>query len=209
MIELKAIAIDKPQGRRRIRYFLRIDDSPTFTVKEWNLKVEFNRKNLLNKIAHDYNVKESDIIFKESLFKILAEIIKSEFIAEIQSRGKIDLSKISIVEGTNKWYRMTKSAMFPGKTNVIFYHNVCTVILPGLDTTNPPVDETDIFFMRAGVEVDKIDEFYALARIDELPFIPISTKTVTFKSVPSGAPVTVIKKETAGLVKALKRVRSI
>ena len=69
MIELKAIVRDKPEGKERIRYFVRMEGSRTFITKQLNPKVKFNKKNIINKIAHDFNVQESDIIFEEWLFK--------------------------------------------------------------------------------------------------------------------------------------------
>ena len=69
MIELKAIVRDKPEGKERIRYMVRIDGSRTFITKQLNPKVKVNKKNILNRIAHDLNVKESEIIYEEWLFK--------------------------------------------------------------------------------------------------------------------------------------------
>lgn len=69
MIELKAVVIDKPQGRRRIRYMVQMEGSRSLVTKELNQKVAFNKENVLNQIAHDLNVKESDIRFNEDLFK--------------------------------------------------------------------------------------------------------------------------------------------
>ena len=83
MIELKAIVRDKPQGRRRIRYMVQMEGSRSLVTKELNQKVAFNKENVLNQIAHDLNVKESDIRFNEDLFKehkldkkVVAKMIK-------------------------------------------------------------------------------------------------------------------------------------
>ena len=69
MIELKAIVRDKPSGKERVRYMIRTEGSRTFITKQLNPKVKFNKKNILNRIAHDLNVKESDIIFDEAILK--------------------------------------------------------------------------------------------------------------------------------------------
>lgn len=69
MIELKAVVIDKPQGRRRIRYVVRMEGSRTFITKELDPKIKFDKDTALNQIAHDLNVKESDILYDESVFK--------------------------------------------------------------------------------------------------------------------------------------------
>ena len=75
---------DKPQGRRRIRYMVQMEGSRSLVTKELNPKVEFNKENVLNQIAHDLNVKESEIIFDEDIFtehkldkKAISEMIKS------------------------------------------------------------------------------------------------------------------------------------
>ena len=69
MIELKAIVRDKPEGKERIRYMVLVEGSRTFITKQLNPKVKFNKKNILNRIAHDLNVKESEVIYEEWLFK--------------------------------------------------------------------------------------------------------------------------------------------
>jgi len=69
MIELKAVVIDKPQGRRRIRYMARMEGSRTFVTRELNPKVKFDKKNVINRIAHDFAIKETEIKFDEFLLK--------------------------------------------------------------------------------------------------------------------------------------------
>ena len=69
MIELKAIVRDKPSGKERIRYMVLAEGSRTFTVKELNPKVKLNKKSVLDRIAHDYKVKKSEIKYEEWLFK--------------------------------------------------------------------------------------------------------------------------------------------
>ena len=69
MIELKAIVKDKPSGTRRIRYVVRMEGSRTFITKELNPRVKFDKKNIVNRIAHDLNVQESEIIFDDVILK--------------------------------------------------------------------------------------------------------------------------------------------
>ena len=69
MIELKAIVRDKPEGKERIRYMVLVEGSRTFITKQLNPKVKFNKKSVLDRIAHDLNVKKSEVIYEEWLFK--------------------------------------------------------------------------------------------------------------------------------------------
>ncbi len=69
MIELKAVVRDKPKGRRRIRYTAHIPGTREFITKELNPKVKFNRKNVLDSVAHDLHVKESEIVFEANILE--------------------------------------------------------------------------------------------------------------------------------------------
>lgn len=85
MIELKAVVIDKPQGRRRVRYVAQMEGSRRFIMKELNPKVKFNKKNVLNRIAHDLNVKESEIKFDEDI--LIEHKLDKKTITEIKEEG--------------------------------------------------------------------------------------------------------------------------
>lgn len=83
MIELKAVVKDKPSGKERIRYMVLAEGSRRFITKELNPKVKFDKKNVLDSIAHEFNVKPSEITFDEDLFtehkldkKAISEMIK-------------------------------------------------------------------------------------------------------------------------------------
>ena len=110
-------------------------------------------------------------------------ITKSEFIAEIQSRGVIDLSKVSISRVLNNWFKVVDSIRFEDQGYII--------IIMHIDLRNPPSRVEDIIFYNNNYSaLTSIDRAKGLAIINKLPFggeAPPTKKTVTFMSVPSGA----------------------
>jgi hypothetical protein len=95
MIELKAVVRDKPQGRRRIRYVARIEGTHEFITKELNPKVKFNRKSVLDSVAYDFNVDESEIeisdeMLKERKLNTKAIFKKNSQVSVIRSRDARD-----------------------------------------------------------------------------------------------------------------------
>ena len=110
----------------------------------------------------------------------MAEITKSEFIAEIQSRGKIDLTKILTTKATGNWWKFADEIRFMDQDYFI-------IIIMHIDLRNPPsrVEDT-CFYDREYSTLVSTKRESALVAIDKLPF---AKKTVTFKSVPAGASV--------------------
>ena len=127
------------------------------------------------------------------------EITKSEFITEIQNRGEIDVSNVSIgYKVVSKWFKIKEG--FPIQYNDGEY----IISISNLPIRNPPTSEEDIDFKtRYYKTITTVDRAWALARINELPFTsPITppsppplpepaTANITFDSSPKGAHVRV------------------
>jgi hypothetical protein len=111
----------------------------------------------------------------------MTEITRSEFITEIQSRGAIDLTKILTTKATDTWWKFADEIRFMNQDYFIIISNI--------NLRNPPsrVEDT-CFYDREYSTLVTIKRESALVAIDKLPF---AKKTVTFKSVPAGASVTV------------------
>ena len=111
------------------------------------------------------------------------ELTKTEFLAEIQKRGKINLTSINTTIVKNKW--------FGYKTGISYGElHQYSVYIGELGWRNPPSLTRDIIFWdKDGFPIGKVNREWALAAIDKLLFEAI-TKTVTFKSIPENAGVT-------------------
>ena len=109
----------------------------------------------------------------------MTEITRSEFNAEIQRRGQIDLTRILTTKTMDTWWK------FAGE--IRFMNHEYYIIISNINLRNPPsrVEDT-CFYDREYSALVSIKRDSALVTIEKLPFEGI-TRTVTFKSVPSGA----------------------
>ena len=100
------------------------------------------------------------------------EMTKAEFIAEVQSRGEIDLSKITTTSGWNKWVKKGYAGYWK-----LAYSDGTKYLLEiwNIHARNPPTRESDIHFsdvrLATPVSISKIETGWALARINALPFV--------------------------------------
>ena len=112
----------------------------------------------------------------------MTEITRSEFIADIQSRGAIDVTKILTTKAMDNWWKFADEIRF---MNLDYY-----IIISNINLRNPPSRVEDTCFYDRGYSMlVTIKRDSALVAIDKLPFEGI-TKTVTFMSAPPNAGVT-------------------
>lgn len=109
---------------------------------------------------------------------IITTMNKQEFINEIAKYGEISLLGISDVYGyyKNQWcYNLYDNALTYGNDYIIRIYNI--------KTTNPPQDTDDVSFYEGTTPISVIDEAWALARINKLPFVEVPTATLILSPV--------------------------
>ena len=94
------------------------------------------------------------------------KMTKAEFLAELQNRGKIDLSKVSPRTSYDVWYYFMR-----GDELGYMHPRGYAIAVTNISVRNPPTRVSDIYFRDRGYNVDEIDRSWALARINELPFV--------------------------------------
>ena len=106
----------------------------------------------------------------EATFEVTDEVLppppgvftKSDFIAEIENRGIIDLREIYTTGTMRQWIKSAE-----GDKIVYFDSAACFIKIFSLDKHNPPINSTDVFFTH------EFEAAFAIPIIDKLPFITI------------------------------------
>ena len=130
----------------------------------------------------------------------------TEAVASAEHKPQI----IDINAGTfkieNRWLTLWLYAVFVDKTGIAL-GNIGERQVGGGKTSSAITYFAGTYAIKLYARVDKKED-WTLVDTGYVAVAPPTKKTVTFKSVPSGASVKVVKKETARLVRALKRVKS-
>jgi hypothetical protein len=98
----------------------------------------------------------------------------AEFVAEIRRRGTLDLARISMIPGDNKWFRFAGQVVY----RVAGGQSAIALINPGKSNMVAA-------FSKAGRTVTRVETNWAMARIAELPF---TAPPVTPPAAPPAAP---------------------